>query len=213
VSAISSPTQARILIVGKGQSGKTSLVRCLLQGHTSELYTPTIGCRLYETQIDEERTNSKFHVFLWDTSGSHDYAIINRKYYKGSSGAIITCCSREVRDNFPGAVTIFVEAIRRDCGSIPIVIAVTKSDVSDETDACARPQKFRHNSEEIPIIYISSRTGSNVLRLFIRLLFEIVRHEQLVGERIDTPIHTLEDLTRTQYSYSATIFPYHLFLV
>ena len=196
MSAISSVIKARIIIVGKEGSGKSSLIQTVIGSGFSDAYTPTKGCDLHEFEITEECTNSEFHVFLWDTCGSAAYETIIRQYYTGASCAIITCESADFQRNLHEAVVPFIDGIREYCGPIPLIIAVTKSDLSDPISIGEEESLFKWKNRDIPIMHTSSRSGSNVLTMFKRLLLEVVRYQQLVGIRIDTPIHKLEDIAR-----------------
>jgi small GTP-binding protein len=197
VSAISGDSEARIVIVGKFESGKTSMIHSLLKIPYSESHEPTIGCNLYETDIVEECTLSNFHVYIWDTSGNDAYDAVTRKYYKGTTCAVITCDAEDYRMRLQETATRFLQPLRDECGPIPVIIAVTRSDRLDATLNATSLRSLSIEGREIPVLQTSIRDRSCVTQLFKRLLLEVVRHHQLVGTRTDNPIHRLVDLTRT----------------
>jgi len=196
VSAISGDSEARIVIVGKVGSGKTSMIHSLLKLRYSDSHEPTIGCNLYEAYILEESTPSNFHVFIWDTSGNDAYDAVTREYYKGATCAVITCDAEDSRVRLQETVTRFLQPLRVECGPIPVIIAVTRSDPLDATLHATSLRSLSVDGREIPVLQTSVRDPSSVTQLFKRLLLEVVRHHQLVGVRTDDPIHRLIALTR-----------------
>ena len=194
MSAISSDSEARIIIVGKVGSGKTSIIENLMNKPHSYAHRPTVGSELYEAEILEKCTQSRFHVFIWDTSGDEMYDAICRFYYKGSTCAIVTCDQEDLVSNLQESVTCYLKRIHEECGRIPMIIAVTKSDQLHSRIDSRSDRSFPFEDVFIPIIYTSGRDGSNVAHLFNQLLLDVVRHHQLVGTRMDTPIHKPQDL-------------------
>ena len=75
----------KILIVGSGSVGKSSLIRRLCRGQYDENYKKTIGVEYLETDItissgDEDQ---EVKLMLWDTAGQEEFDGITRGYYKG----------------------------------------------------------------------------------------------------------------------------------
>jgi Ras-related protein Rab-23 len=59
----------KILVVGNGCVGKSSMIRRLCKGQFNSNYKKTIGVDYSETEIDVPGLPHKLRLMLWDTAG------------------------------------------------------------------------------------------------------------------------------------------------
>jgi small GTP-binding protein len=184
--------EVRILVVGEVDSGKTSLIQRFANNSFSAVYTPSIGCKMSERHLTLECTGNKFHVFMWDICGNRSYESVNNLYYKSCSSVMIVVDAAQPEPGRRDSIMNHLVKIRERCGSIPVVIVMSKSDKLDPVVATCRKIAYEPG---VPVISVSAKNGTNITHAFQLLLKEFLRHQQLVGVRVDVPVHRLRDIT------------------
>lgn len=136
----------KIVIVGNGGVGKSSMIQRYCKGRFTKDYKKTIGVDFLERQIavDEEDVR----IMLWDTAGQEEFDTITREYYRGAQ-AVVLAFSTIDRDSFD-AVEQWQKKVRAEVGTIPMVLVQNKIDLVDqakvtptETEALAKKLKLK----------------------------------------------------------------------
>lgn len=132
----------KVIVVGNGKVGKTSMVTRFAHGVMTENYKKTIGTDFLEKEIQLEE-GDRIKLMLWDTAGQEMYSKLTRNYYKGS-GAVVYVFSTVDRDSFT-EIGRWVQRVKEECGDIVSVLVQNKIDLldeatiqSDEVEALAR---------------------------------------------------------------------------
>src|SRR4030042_6925069 len=78
----------KILLLGSGNVGKTSLVRNFVEKRFSEDYLPSIGANLFVKAFTVTHKKAKVTVQLtiWDIAGQQRFLPMNATYHKGAKG-------------------------------------------------------------------------------------------------------------------------------
>ena len=77
----------KLVLLGDGGVGKSTLLRRHRTGEFREEYIPTRGCNIVEVPIFTNHGRIDFEI--WDTAGQEKYKSIIKAYYKGAIGVII----------------------------------------------------------------------------------------------------------------------------
>ncbi len=119
---------AKVLIVGDGMCGKSSLKRRLEQNGFDEEYKMTIGVDFYPYSTNFNGYNIK--LVLWDLGGQKQFETIRSAYYTGTRAAILMfdVTKRETFDT----VEDWIVEIKQFCGDIPFVLCGNKIDLVNE---------------------------------------------------------------------------------
>lgn len=111
-----------MLLVGNGNTGKTSYAKVLREVEIFSSYVATLGVEVHPVR----KGTTTFNV--WDTAGQPALLGIKEGYYSRSQCCMVFC------DNTPRSVESIPDHIRevkRICGDIPIVIVRNKSDLAE----------------------------------------------------------------------------------
>ena len=73
----------KVIVVGNGAVGKSSMTTRYCKGTFTETYKKTIGVDFMEKVIDLEDLGESVHLFVWDTAGQEEYDALTSRYYKG----------------------------------------------------------------------------------------------------------------------------------
>ena len=124
---------AKILLLGDGAVGKTSLILNFVHGMFRESYKATIGIDIYRKEIylssiKKTYADIKFFLQLWDISGQKSFELIRKKFYGGAAGSIIVFDKTNPK-SFEN-VNMWKDELKEYCDKeVPFVIAGNKSDL------------------------------------------------------------------------------------
>jgi len=123
-------TTLKVIVVGNGQVGKTSMITRFAKGIFTNEYKKTIGVDFLEKKLFLNAVGEEVTFLLWDTAGQEEYDAITRTYYKGA-GACILAFSTTDRDSFD-AIESWYKKVQDECGNIVMVLVQNKVDLLDQ---------------------------------------------------------------------------------
>ncbi|KAJ3196799.1 Ras- protein Rab-23 [Irineochytrium annulatum] len=107
--------QLKVLVVGNGCVGKSSMIRRLCKSQFCDSYKKTIGVDYSEAELDVPNFG-RTRLMLWDTAGQEEFDPVTRQYYEDSFETIKSWRKK-------------VEAI---CSNVAMVLVQNKIDLNDE---------------------------------------------------------------------------------
>ncbi len=160
----------KIILIGDGGAGKTSLVNQFVHRKFSSIYKTTIGVDITPYQASVEETGENVRFVLWDMSGQTHFARFRSRFYTGTSGALV------VYDLTNAASYRNIQNWIKECHDsckrkIPIILIGNKADL----DELQMIQKKPPASETgYPTIIASAKKDWNVDKAFFYLFDKIV---------------------------------------
>ena len=164
----------KIVILGEGRVGKTSILSKYFSKKFDEGQKSTINPSFYE--LNKDYQGKKVNFKIWDTAGQEQFNAINTMYYQNAVGALLVydVTISETFDKVKDWVHTLQEAVGKD---ITFVIAGNKFDLSDKNmieknnekvdNYCAQ-QKCKH-------FYTSAKTGFNLNDAFDSLINSVLK--------------------------------------
>ncbi|WOO77502.1 GTP-binding protein rho2 [Vanrija pseudolonga] len=144
------PIRRKLVIVGDGAAGKTSLLNVFAIGEFPENYEPTVFDN-YVTDI--ELDGKPIQLALWDTAGQEEYERLRPLSYS-KAHIILIAFSVDTPDSLDNVTQKWIEEVRSICGSqIPVILVACKADLRDKAIA---------NGTYNPEHYIDTETGRRV---------------------------------------------------
>ncbi|WVQ76621.1 hypothetical protein IAR50_006294 [Cryptococcus sp. DSM 104548] len=131
----------KLVIVGDGAAGKTSLLNVFAVGHFPETYEPTVFDN-YVTEI--ELDGKPVQLALWDTAGQEEYERLRPLSYS-KAHVILIAFSVDTPDSLENVTQKWIEEVRSICGkAIPVILVACKTDLRDKAlaDGTYTPQRF-----------------------------------------------------------------------
>ena len=169
----------KLLILGDGAVGKTSLIRRYVVDKFSDEYITTIGTKTTKKDltIDVGGKTWNLSLLIWDVLGQKGYTEVQTNAFQGAKGVILVYdVSRE--ETRGSLVDYWIPRVWKVVGRMPMVIFANKADLSP--DLAAEEAHLR----ELCDLYqceghvTSAKTGQNVEAAFLALGRELV----LAGE-------------------------------
>lgn len=81
----------KIVLLGDGAVGKTSLVRRYVEQKFSDDYISTIGANFKKKVIDYEDKDTTLKLMIGDLIGQRGFQKTQKANMKGSNGALLVC--------------------------------------------------------------------------------------------------------------------------
>ena len=173
----------KVVVVGDGAVGKTSLLITYVTGKFPVDYIPTICDSYTHTALYNDKA---YGIGLWDTAGEEDYDRLRPLSYPGTHVFLI-CFSVIEPASLERIASKWIPELSYHCPNVPIIIVGTKIDLRDDENIIERLKKLnleivshsqglefarRHGAE---VYYeCSARTGKGVNTLFERVLSTVL---------------------------------------
>ena len=166
----------KVIVIGDGGVGKTSLIQKFTQGTFKTDYIKTIGAQLtnYKTEINGYR----IELIFWDIAGQDDFHFLRPSFYRASKAAIIVYSLEEnhLGERSFDHITSWYEDIKQYCGEIPVVVFANKVDLIHEQSLDkAKIQNLVNEQNFLGYYITSAKTGHGLDDAYNALIKEIKR--------------------------------------
>lgn len=165
----------KVILLGDGAVGKTSLIRKYVEDQFDDEYIFTIGTKVSRKDITVGTGDDEVivNMVIWDILGQTDYHRTQAEAFKGAAGVLLVCDITRT-ETLKSLVDYWIPEFKKVAGKVPIVFLANKSDLKDQfkfTEAefmefaqkCVGPN-------DTPLAYLTSaKTGDNVENAFISI--------------------------------------------
>lgn len=132
--------QRKLVLLGDGACGKTSLLNVFTRGYFPTVYEPTV----FENYVhDIFIDNVHVELSLWDTAGQEEFDRLRSLSYDDTH-AIMLCFSVDSPDSLENVESKWVGEIAENCPGVRLVLVALKCDLreaKDEDDDGAAPAR------------------------------------------------------------------------
>uniref|UniRef100_A0A8C5RG52 Rho-related GTP-binding protein RhoF n=1 Tax=Laticauda laticaudata TaxID=8630 RepID=A0A8C5RG52_LATLA len=118
-------TEIKLVVIGDGGCGKTSMLMVFAKGEFPKVYIPTVFEKYFAPFCISDK---QVHVSLWDTAGQEDYDRLRPLSYNGAN-AIIICYDVTNPISFNNILTKWYPEANHFCKGIPILLVGCKTDL------------------------------------------------------------------------------------
>ena len=160
----------KVVLVGDGGVGKSTLVKRLLTGDFEKDYVATLGVEVHPIKFNTN--HGKIKLNIWDCAGQEKFGGLRDGYYIQANAAIFMfdLTSKVTFNNLPK----WINGVKKVCGDIPFAVCGSKNDVDVRKVSAA-------TISEIPKCFeISTKTCDNIYTPFIELMKHLTGHDDLV---------------------------------
>ncbi|POS84239.1 GTP-binding protein-like protein rho2 [Erysiphe pulchra] len=170
------PTQnvirRKLVIIGDGACGKTSLLSVFTLGYFPTHYVPTV----FENYVTDCRVDGKnVQLALWDTAGQEDYERLRPLAYS-KAHVILIGFSIDMPDSLENVKNKWVEEAIDRCPNVPIILVGLKKDLREDPIAIEEMRKRSQN-------FITTRVAADVAKSIGARKF--LECSSLTGEGVD----------------------------
>jgi len=166
--------RVKLVAVGDGAVGKTSLLIAYAKGNFPETYVPTVF-ENYTAQMDHN--GKKVLLHLWDTAGQEDYDRLRPLSYPGAD-IVLLCFSLVTEASFLSVKDKWFPEVDHYVKNVPTILVGTKVDLRDAKLPDPSTGEFNPVSDEDAnklvdevkaekFISVSAKKGTNLKELFV----------------------------------------------
>ncbi|KOS16654.1 GTP-binding protein RHO3 [Escovopsis weberi] len=126
----SKTVQRKLVLLGDGACGKTSLLNVFTRGYFPTVYEPTV----FENYVhDIFVDNVHIELSLWDTAGQEEFDRLRSLSYDDTD-LIMLCYSVDSKDSLENVESKWVGEIADNCPGVKLVLVALKCDLREQTD-------------------------------------------------------------------------------
>lgn len=171
----------KVIIIGPGAVGKTSLLRRYVENRFSENYKLTIGVD-FMTKVVEFKPGDSAKLTIWDIGGQERYKFLHESFFEKTNGALIVFDL--TRPSTFNEIDNWVKELREYAGDrVPFIVLGNKLDLIEDIGQITERDEVQQvvNQEGGVYIETSAKTGDNVAKSFIELTKLMVKEFAFLG--------------------------------
>ncbi len=165
----------KIVFLGEGAVGKTSLVGRFVYDSFEGDYLATIGTDIHLKMVQVEDTTVK--LVIWDIAGQDNFAQLRRAYYMNASGAFFVFDT--TRPDTIKRIDDWINALQTVAGEIPLMLLENKVDLESTIPQEVKDEIIsKYNVKMIPT---SAKEDMNVEEAFKEMTAKILSKARKKG--------------------------------
>ncbi|KAJ8574774.1 hypothetical protein ON010_g4440 [Phytophthora cinnamomi] len=200
----------KVIVVGNGNVGKTSMTTRYAKGKYTGTYKKTIGVDFMEKTVELRDLGETINLMIWDTAGQEEFDTLTSRYYKGGSnggyrsGAVIYVFSTVDRASFDD-LPKWRRKVEEECGQICSVLVQNKIDL--EEDAAMTRDEVEDMADHLNMrLYRACvQDNVNVGEVFRYLCRRFLKS----GDDGDEMVHAVTDISTLSQTVKATEMSRH----
>jgi small GTP-binding protein len=182
----------KVLLLGDGAVGKTSLIRKFVTDKFDDKYIATIGTKVTKKQLELKNKDEIIYLTLmiWDVLGQKGYRSVQSSSFKGADGVILVCdFTRE--ETLRSLEEYWMPSIGDNLSKLGLVFVANKSDLAGQAQFSLDVLQKLASKYGSSAFSSSAKTGENVEELFLSL-GEMLTDIKVVKESKEFPV--IEDM-------------------
>ena len=163
----------KVVVVGEGAVGKTSLILRYTQGSFNTNYIRTIGAQFSKFDLTA-KAGEKVRLFLWDIAGQDTFSFMRPTFFSGSKACIAVF--DVTNDTTFSSLQTWIDDIHKYCGNdMPVVLFGNKSDLVNNKYSNPKIDAFLKTNNVLGFYLTSAKTGTNVTQAFEAIIYELLK--------------------------------------
>ncbi|CAO3648955.1 unnamed protein product [Mucor hiemalis] len=127
-TTLKKPIQRKVVVVGDGSCGKTSLLNVFTRGYFPQVYEPTVFENYIQDVVVDDKT---IELSIWDTAGQEEFDRLRSLSYNDTH-VIIICYSIDNRDSLENIPNRWIEELQEGCPQAKTMLVALKCDLRDD---------------------------------------------------------------------------------
>lgn len=157
---ISERERKKMVIVGSGGCGKTSLLVMYSRGSWETRYIPTI----FENHMVTLNINDRLiDLEIWDTAGQEDYDRLRPLSYSNTD-IVIICFSVTSPTSLQDVQDKWAPEVKHFCPGVPIILVATKIDKREGEEEEKEKERGRRNSSICQQKIITANSPKKIIK-------------------------------------------------
>ncbi|XP_009982642.1 PREDICTED: rho-related GTP-binding protein RhoF-like [Tauraco erythrolophus] len=151
--------RVKVVIVGDGGCGKTSLLVAFARGDFPKVYVPTV----FEKYTASLQVGSKsVTIHLWDTAGQEDYDRLRPLSYSDAN-VVLICFDVTNPTSYSNILTKWYPEVNHFCKGIPVLLVGCKTDLRQDREG----EAMARHVHAMSYLECSARYQENIRDIFV----------------------------------------------
>jgi small GTP-binding protein len=186
----------KILLLGDGAVGKTSLIRRFVVDKFADEYITTIGTKVTkkDLRLESPSRSTDLTFMIWDVLGQKGYKGIQESSFQGAKGALLVYDVTRP-DTGTSLQKYWLPHLTKSAGPIPFVLVGNKVDLANSRPEVGEVLEYFSESFKSTGFLSSAKTGEKVEATFVALAKSMLSDEQAKIGFVEAP----EDIVTNEY--------------
>ncbi|MFX1308368.1 MAG: Rab family GTPase [Promethearchaeota archaeon] len=173
----------KLVLLGEGGVGKTSIVNTFTGNEISSEYLPTIGSRTIKREYELKTMGTVIRVNIWDIGGQRSFNPFNPAFFKNIDVALFVFDLSKPKETLENIKREFYENVHNFSDDFISIIVGNKLDLLIEGSKVKNAiNSFLSKNDHL--ILTSAKTGENVNECFELLIHAFLRKVELMDSDI-----------------------------
>lgn len=171
---MSKPTFLKVVLLGDGGVGKSSLIQRFVSNKFDPSMFHTIGVEFLNK--DMEVDSDRYTLQIWDTAGQERFKSLRTPFYRGSDCCLLTYAVDDAQSFQNLAMwkkEFLYYADVKDSENFPFVVLGNKVDVSDRKVTPEEARQWCSENGNVPYFETSAKEAVNVEQAFVAAIRRI----------------------------------------
>jgi small GTP-binding protein len=170
----------KIILLGDGAVGKTSLIRKYVVDKFDDNYLLTVGFKITQKEVQVKVDNNVQYLKLniWDILGQKGFIELHKSSLPGTSGCILVSDITK-KESLKSIDDYWIPNVYNMVGSVPFVILANKCDLKNHAEFDEDELEIFAKRYDAPSFLTSAKTGENVKAAFLALGQKILETDPL----------------------------------
>ena len=180
--------KAKVVLLGDGSVGKTSLIRRFVMDQFSDDYLMTVGTKVTKKEFEVGPAGGRMPMVMtiWDILGQKGYAGVQESAVKGGQ-AVLLVYDATRDETWKSLEDYWIPIVWRLVGKVPIVVAGNKADLQKDRGYAKDVLGYMEQKYDARGFLSSAKTGENVEALFAALGTRVMETLEEPVERFAQP--------------------------
>ena len=166
----------KVILIGSGAVGKTSLLHRFVENKFTFRYKLTIGADFLSKIIEVPKPDTTCKLQIWDIGGQDRYKFLRASFFDGANGALVVFdisrwhTFKELND--------LLSDLREFAGQdIPFILIGNKTDLIEDIGGEYDKDSAENLAKRENSVFISTsaKTGENVEDAFLKLTHKMIK--------------------------------------
>jgi len=179
---LDAPINIKLILIGEGGVGKTSIINSFIGKGIPERYMPTIGTITHKKDYRIKENEKVICITLWDAGGQKSFNPFNPTLYSNVDGAILVFDLTKPEETLINLKKEFLENANRYSEDVLILYVGNKLDqLSNDKQVKASLKDFMTKKDTL--FLISAKTGESVKECFELLIYTFLRKVEMMDPK------------------------------
>lgn len=187
---MSKPTFLKVVLLGDGGVGKSSLIQRFVSNKFDPSMFHTIGVEFLNK--DMEVDGDRYTLQIWDTAGQERFKSLRTPFYRGSDCCLLTFAVDDVQSYQNLAMwkkEFLYYADVKEPETFPFVVLGNKIDVSERKVTSEEANHWCSENGKMPYYETSAKESTNVEQAFVAAIKRIAMlGHMVVTKKQDYPV-------------------------